>query len=439
MFLATDDFADIKSSKIKKQIEQSLEGFKMYKPGDYVKGTIIAKTEDSILVDVGSRAEGLVQGRELKTDLMDVNKLKPGDEILVYVLSGEGRDGTIVLSLRKAEIIKVWLDVEEAFKKQEVVTVKVVEVNTGGVICELPSGLRGFIPVSQLDPRRVFGEGGKAKHKNVQSEVHKRLSQLLGEEIQVKIYEVDREKGKIIFSEKAMILGEDLASRKELLKKIKPGDILEGVITGITPFGIFVNASGLEGLVHLSELSWDKVTDVASKFKVGEKIKVMVLSIDDAGRRVAYSVKRLTPDPWQEKIKKYKVGDVVEGTIDGLVDFGAFVRIEEGINGLIHISEVAEGRIKHPKEVLKVGQKVKVAILGISTTSRHLSLSLKRVDQKTGEIKPGFEIGKKLSKGKRKDKKQANVEIAGASTDADQKGKEKEEKDEPKASKSSKK
>lgn len=394
MYLATDEFAELKSSKLQKQIENSLKGFKMYKPGDYIKGTIIAKTEDSILVDVGSRAEGLVKGRELKTDLIDVKKLKPGDEILVYVLYGEGRNGTIVLSLKKAEVIKVWLDVEEAFKKQEVVTVKVVEVNTGGVICELPTGLRGFIPVSQLDPRRVFGEAGASKNKNVQTEIHKRLSQLLGEEIQVRIYEVDREKGKIIFSEKAMMLGDALSNRKELLKKVKQGDILEGVITGITPFGIFVNAEGLEGLVHLSELSWDKVSDVSSLFKVGDKIKVMVLSVDDAGRRVAYSVKRLTQDPWQEKIKKYKVGDIVDGVVDGLVDYGAFVRIEDGINGLIHISEVSEGHINHPSEILKPGQKVKVVILGISTTARHLSLSLKRVNQETGELKEGFSPAK---------------------------------------------
>ncbi len=386
MQIINDNYARIQSDDLAKKIEESLENFKMYKPGDYITGVVIAKTNDSIIVDIGSRAEGIVQGRELKTQSLNIDKLKSGDKILVYVLSGEGSDGSIVLSLRKAEIIKVWLDVEEAYKKQDIVNVKVVEVNTGGVICELPSGLRGFIPVSQLDPKRIFTDASKARSKNIQSEIHKRLSELLGEEIQVRIYEVDREKGKIIFSEKAVLLGENIESRKALLQKIKPGAILDGVVTGLTPFGIFVNAQGLEGLVHLSELSWDKVADVSNLYKVGDKVKVMVLSIDDAGRRVAYSIKRLTKDPWKEKIKKYKVGSVVDGVIDGLAEFGAFVRVEEGINGLIHISEISDGRIEHPKEVLKKGQKVKVVILGISTTSRHLSLSLKRVDQKTGKL-----------------------------------------------------
>ncbi len=396
MQITNDNFADLQSAELTKKIESTLENFKMYKPGDYVTGEVIAKTADSIIIDIGSRAEGIVQGRELKTRSLNIDKLKPGDKILVYVLSGEGSDGSIVLSLRKAEIIKVWLDIEEAYKNQDIVNVKVVEVNTGGVICELPSGLRGFIPVSQLDPKRIFTDASKAKSKNIQSEIHKRLSELLGEEIQVRIYEVDREKGKIIFSEKAVLLGENIESRKALLQKVKPGSVLEGVVTGLTPFGIFVNAQGLEGLVHLSELSWDKVADVSSLYKVGDKVKVMVLSIDDAGRRVAYSIKRLTKDPWKEKIKKYKIGDVVDGVVDGLVEFGAFVRVEEGINGLIHISEISDGRIEHPREVLKKGQKVKVAILGISTTSRHLSLSLKRVDQKTGKlIAPVSGAGKK--------------------------------------------
>lgn len=459
MYLATDEFADLTSASLKKQIDKTLDEFRIYKPGDYITGTVIAKTPDSILVDIGSRAEGIIVGRELKTRTIKVKKLKKGDKILVYVISGEGSDGSIVLSLRKAEVIQVWLDVEKAYKDQKVVTVKVVEVNTGGVICELDNGLRGFIPVSQLDPRRIFGEAGHAVGKNIQTEVHKRLSELLGETIEVRIYEVDREKGKIIFSEKAMMLGENVSSRAELLQKIKPGDILEGVITGITPFGVFVNTQGLEGLVHLSELSWDKVTDVSTLFKVGQKVKVMVLSIDDAGRRVAYSIKRLTKDPWREKIKKYKVGSIVDGVVDGLVEYGAFIRIDDGINGLIHISEISEGRINHPKEVLKPGQEVKVLILGISSTARHLSLSLKRVDQSTGEVKEGAMIPIKAKKSKRlvpeieveddvdevdqvneadKPKKVEKSEVEAEKSDETEKVEKSEEKPEKKAEKKSK-
>ena len=434
MYLATDRFSDITSEDIKKQLEKSLKGFRILRPGDYIEGTIIKKMPGTLIIDVGARAEGIVSGRELKVETLDIEKLKEGDKILVYVISGEARDGSVLLSLRKAELIRVWLDIEKAYKNQDILTVKVVEVNTGGLICELPSGLRGFIPVSQLDPQRIFGEGKRVSGKDVQSQIHKQLSQLLGEEIQVRVYEVDRAKGKIIFSEKAVLLGqEDLAKRRKLLKSLKQGDILEGVVTGITPFGIFVNANGLEGLVHLSELSWDKVSDVSSMFKVGQKVKVMVLSIEDGGRRVAYSIKRLTKDPWQEKIKKYKVGDIVEGVIEGVVDFGAFVRIDEGINGLIHISEIAEKRINHPKDVLKEGDVVKVVILGISPTSRHLSLSLKRVDQKTGKLLEHYiepvEILKEKQKAREENRARLEQEVKGIAPAQDKKDKDAKEDD----------
>ena len=375
-------FSDISDSKLKKKLEDSLAAYKQLKPGDYVYGTVIAKEPGTLIVDVGARCEGVISGRELKSKVIDVDSLQVGDKVLVYVVTPEARDGSLVLSIKRTEEIKIWLDLEKAQRNNEVLEATVVEVNTGGVIVELENGVRGFIPISQLDPSRIFESGKKMYGKDISSVIQKKLTELLGEKLKVKIIELNREKGKIIFSEKAVILEDEYNRNKEMLKNVKEGDVLEGTVTAITPYGIFVNVGGLEGLVHLSELSWDKVTDVSALYSIGDKVKVMVLDIGEGGRRVAYSIKRLYKDPWKEKIKKYKPGDIVEGVVEGVVDYGAFVRIEEGINGLIHISELSDKLVRNPADIVKPGQKVKVMILSISETERHLSLSLKRVKAK---------------------------------------------------------
>ena len=379
---STDTFSDISDAKIKKKLDQTLASYKQLKPGDYVYGTVIAKEPGALIVDVGARSEGIITGRELKSKVIDVDSLKIGDKILVYVVTPEAKDGSLVLSIKRTEDIQIWLELEKAQRNNEILEATVVEVNTGGAIVELDSGVRGFIPISQLDPHRIFESGKKMYGKDIGAIVQKKLTELLGEKLKVKIIELSREKGKIIFSEKAVILDEEYSRNKEFIKNIKEGDILEGVVTAITPYGIFVNVGGLEGLVHLSELSWDKVTDVSALYSIGDKVKVMVLEIGEGGRRVAYSIKRLYPDPWKDKIKKYKPGDIVEGVVEGVVDYGAFVRIEEGINGLIHISELSDKLVRDPRDIVKPGQKVKVMILSISETERHLSLSLKRVKAK---------------------------------------------------------
>ncbi len=400
----------IKDPTIAEKLEQSLKNFKVFKPGDFAWGTIVHKSDDMLLVDIGARAEGIIDGCELKAlGKKELKKLKVGDRILVYVVTPEAKDGSVVLSIQRAKAYKDWLDLEEAKREGKTLKVRVVEVNSGGLICELPSGIRGFVPLSQIDPTRIFDTAKKTYGKNAMSEVQKKLAHLLDQEIDVKVLEVDRERAKVIFSEKAVVFEDKLGIKPgEAPKRLVPGQVLEGVVTALTPFGIFVNAGGVEGLVHVSELSWDKVTDISKLYKIGDKVKVMVLDVADAGRRVAYSIKRLTPDPWKKKIKKYKVGDVVEGVVDGVVDFGAFVRLEEGINGLIHISELSHRLVKNPKDVVKPGQKVKVLILSISETARHLSLSLKRVDQRTGKVLKSYMKKKEdKSEERSKDKKRS--------------------------------
>jgi ribosomal protein S1 len=186
----------------------------------------------------------------------------------------------------------------------------------------------------------------------------------------------------------------DLEQREKTLNKVKEGDTLEGTVSGITPFGVFVNAEGLEGLVHLSELSWDKVEDIGSLYSVGTKVNVMVIGVSDGGKRVAYSIKRLQKDPWAEAISKYKVGDVVEGEVQKVVPYGAFVRIDKGLNGLIHISELSDKLVKDPANIVTEGDSVKVKILSISSTERHLGLSLKAVPKGTDVTEPRKEISK---------------------------------------------
>ncbi|WKZ31449.1 MAG: S1 RNA-binding domain-containing protein [Candidatus Dojkabacteria bacterium] len=345
--------------------------------GEIVEGTVVDIRPGAIIVDVGYKSEGIVAGRELKSDMIDVNSLKEGDTLLVYVVRPEDEEGQLILSVRRTQQAGVWLELEEAKTNNDVVEATVVESNNGGVIVQLKGDVRGFIPTSQLDAQRVYVNGVRQVGKDISAKVQKKLTSLVGETIKTRIIELDREKNRIILSEKMVTQERDLERREKTLKSVKEGDVLKGEVSGITPFGIFVNAQGLEGLVHLSELSWDKVENIESLYKVGDTVQVMVIGITDGGKRVAYSVKRLLTDPWSELIAKYKVGDVVDGEVQKVVDFGAFVRIDEGLNGLVHISEMSDKLVRDPRDIVSQGDKVKVKILSISSTERHLGLSLK--------------------------------------------------------------
>jgi ribosomal protein S1 len=202
---------------------------------------------------------------------------------------------------------------------------------------------------------------------------------MIDEELEVKVMEIDKEKNRVILSEKFVHSEADMKLRKETLESLKVGDNIEGEVTGIAPFGLFVNAKGLEGLVHLSEISWDKVTNPADFHKVGDKVEVQVIGLQDNGKKVAYSIKRLKSDPWKDLVQKFKVGQVVEGEVKSIADYGAFVKIEDGLNGLIHISELSNKLVKDPAQIVNVGETVKVMIISISDEDRHLGLSLKRL------------------------------------------------------------
>ena len=373
-----NDFLDDNSNKLK-QLSR----------GDIVEGEVVDVNINNgvVIVDVGYKSEGIIAGRELKSDTLDWTKLQVGDKVLVYVVKPEDEKGQLILSIRRTQQASAWLSLENAKKNNEVVEAVVVESNNGGLIVEIGKGIRGFIPTSQLDATRVYANGVRQVGRDISSKVQKRLNSLIGEKIKTRIIELDREKNRIILSEKMVTQARDIEKRTETLKKVKEGDILEGTISGITPFGVFVNAQGLEGLVHLSEISWDKVEDIGVLYSVGNNVRVMVIGLSDGGKRVAYSIKRLQEDPWSKAISKYKIGDIVDGVVQKVVPYGAFVRIGEGLNGLIHISELSDKLVKDPGDIVKVGQKVKVKILSISSTERHLGLSLKETSEVVGKKK----------------------------------------------------
>ncbi len=373
-------------SQIDEYLEDKSKQIKQFSRGDIVEGTVVDVREGLVIVDIGYKSEGIVAGRELKSDTLDWTKLEPGDKVLVYVVKPEDEEGQLILSIRRTQQASAWINLEKAKEDNDVVETEVVEANNGGLIVEISQGIRGFIPTSQLDATRVYSSGVRQVGKDISSKVQKRLNSLIGEKIKTRIIELDREKNRIILSEKRVTQEGDAEQREETLRKTQEGDVLEGTVSGITPYGIFVNAQGLEGLVHLSELSWDKVEDVGNLYKVGDEIEVMVIGISDGGKRVAYSVKRLQNDPWSEAISQYKVGDIVEGEVQKVVPYGAFVRIGKGLNGLIHISELSDKLVKDPKDIVSAGQEVKVKILSISSTERHLGLSLKAVDQEKDKV-----------------------------------------------------
>lgn len=373
--------AETNSDQLYSQLDQFIADdshqLKRLSPGDIVEGTIMEVRPGSIIVDVGYKSEGIVAGRELRSDLINVDALEQGDKLLVYVVKPEDEEGQLILSVRRTQQAGVWLELELAKTNNDIVEATVVESNNGGVIVQLKGDVRGFIPTSQLDAQRVYINGVRQVGKDISAKVQKKLTSLVGETIRTRIIELDREKNRIILSEKMVTQERDLERREKTLRSVKEADILKGEVSGITPFGIFVNAQGLEGLVHLSELSWDKVENIESIYKVGDTVQVQVIGISDGGKRVAYSVKRLQTDPWSALIAKYKVGDVVDGEVQKVVDFGAFVRIDEGLNGLVHISEMSDKLVRDPRDIVTEGDKVKVKILSISSTERHLGLSLK--------------------------------------------------------------
>ncbi len=338
--------------------------------GDVVEGTIVSVQPDAILVDVGVKTEGIISHREIeRMSKEDMEALKPGEKVLVYVVRPEDREGNLILSLSKAQQERDWLEAERLYKSKEAFEAQVSGFNRGGLIVKM-GRLRGFVPASQLTQ--------KHKPNGESTELWKSL---VGEKLFLKVIELDRKRNRLILSERAALGEWRRAQKEKLLETLQKGEIRHGRITSIAPFGAFVDLGGADGLVHVSEISWSRVKHPSEAVKVGQEVDVYVLSVDREKKRIGLSIRRAKPNPWDMVVERYAVGQVVEAVITNLADFGAFARLEDGLEGLIHISELADQRVDHPREVVKPGQQVQVRIIKIDPKRKRIGLSIRLVPE----------------------------------------------------------
>lgn len=337
-------------------IEELLKktGYKLFgfKRGEFVEGRVTDLRKKMVLIDIGGKTEGMVVGKDYEEAENYIAQLKVGDTVLCYIKEPENEHGQIILYLRKAANDWRWNFFEEKLSTGEIIEVRAFQVNKGGMIV-LSRGVQAFIPASQFA-------------KKYQDHLDKLINNL----IKVKVIEVDKANNRLIFSEKAVSEAKLILRKKKLLAKVKIGDVVEGKVSGITPFGVFVVTNGLEGLVHISEISWEKVEDLKDYFKEKDKVKVKVIGIDQETGRLNLSIKQLTEDPWDKAEKKYKVGKKISGKVTSLAPFGAFVNFEPGVDGLLHISKV-------PVDFdIDIGQKVEVEVESLDLENRRMGLSL---------------------------------------------------------------
>ena len=338
---------------------------KQFRLGDMVEGVVVNVSHEEILVDIGAKSEGIITRLELSEADKSYKNIQVGEKITAKVVQTENAQGYVVLSLKKAEKDKKWQDAEEAFEKGLIIDATVIEYNKGGLLCD-SLGLRGFIPLSHLD--RVHFANDVAKFAaGSEAELKESLKILSGKTLRVKVIEIDKEKNRFVLSEKDALATYSEESRKKRLSEIKIGSTVEGIVTGIMPFGVFVDLDGVEGLVHISEIAWEKVSHPSNYFKVGQKIKVMVLGVDEESNKLALSVKKLIPNPWETVEEKYPVGTKVTGVVSKIVPFGAFVTLEKGLDGLIHISEA--------EAPLKEGETVSAVVIQVDGENQKLALS----------------------------------------------------------------
>jgi small subunit ribosomal protein S1 len=354
-------------------LEQEGLGLDFPQAGEMRTGVIASISENEILVSVGAKSEGVISGREFdQIDDEERAELQVGSEIRVFILSPEDKNGNLVLSYTRAREEMDWDRAEELLKNEETFDSTIAGYNKGGLIVPLGQ-LRGFIPASQVSLLRRMNSSGDTPDQ--------RWSKMVGEEIEVIVIEVDRNRRRLILSERQAINETRESLKDRLLEELEVGDIRTGRVTSLADFGAFVNIEGADGLVHLSEVSWDRVQHPSEVLKIGQEVKVQVISIDRDQKRIGLSIRRLQEDPWIKKVESLREGQLIEGTVTHLTKFGAFARLgEEDLEGLIHISELSQNRIEHPKEVVAEGDVVTLRIIKIDRERHRIGLSLRKVD-----------------------------------------------------------
>jgi small subunit ribosomal protein S1 len=349
---------DLEGDELAKAYEDSLKDFD---DGDVVTGHVLKIDKDEVLVDIGYKSEGVIPIKELsiRHDVDPREEVKIGEEIDALVLQKEDKDGRLILSKKRAQYEKSWGRIDEVRQKGESVTGTVIEVVKGGLIVDI--GLRGFLPASLVDIRRV-GD----------------LHPFVGQKLECKVIELDRNRNNVVLSRRAFLEETQAESRKELLDSLKKGEIRRGKVSSIVKFGAFVDLGGIDGLVHVSELSWKHVDDPAEVVEVGQEVDVEILDVDLERERISLSLKSTQEDPWEAFGRRHAPGDVIDGRVTKLVSFGAFVEVGEGLEGLVHISELAHRHVEAPAEVVAVGDRVQVKVLDIEPKRRRISLSVKQ-------------------------------------------------------------
>src|ERR1700755_412230 len=342
-----------------------------FQEGDVVTGHVVRIDNDEVLVDIGYKSEGVIPSSELsiRKSVDPSDEVSLGEEVDALVLTKEDQDGRLILSKKRARFEKAWRKIEAAAESGEPVSGTVIEVVKGGLIIDL--GVRGFLPASLVDIRRVPN-----------------LDEYMGTTIECKVIELNRSRNNVVLSRRAVLEEQRKEDRERILDRLQPGQVVEGTISNIVDFGAFVDLDGIDGLIHISELSWSHVNHPSEILSIGDKVTVKALDIDRQRQRISLGLKQTQEDPWQRVVDTYNVGDELEGTVTKVVTFGAFVEILDGVEGLVHISELAQHHVDNPREIIQPGDPVRVKILEIDSERRRLSLSIKRVEGQVLPVRP---------------------------------------------------
>jgi small subunit ribosomal protein S1 len=345
--------------------------------GDVVNGRVVRIDKDEVLVDIGYKSEGVIPSNELsiRKSVEPSDEVELGEEVDALVLTKEDAEGRLILSKKRARFEKAWRRIETAAESGEPVEGSVIEVVKGGLILDL--GVRGFLPASLVDIRRVHN-----------------LDEFMGQTLECKVIELNRSRNNVVLSRRAVLEEERKEVREQILDRLQPGQVVEGKISNIVDFGAFVDLDGIDGLIHISELSWSHVNHPSEVVAIGDDVRIKVLDIDRDRQRISLGLKQTQEDPWQRVVSTHRPGDVLEGSVTKVVAFGAFVEILPGVEGLVHISELADHHVESPSEVVEPGTNLNVKILEIDEERRRLSLSIKRVE---GQNMPMQDLGAQIA------------------------------------------
>ncbi len=350
---------DLTPEELIRAMEESLHDFK---DGDIVEGEVVKIDRDEVLLDIGYKSEGVIPSKELsiRHDVDPGEVVKVGDRVEALVLQKEDKEGRLILSKKRAQYERAWGRIEEVMHAGSTIKGPVIEVVKGGLILDI--GLRGFLPASLVDLRRV-----------------RDLHPFVGQELECKIIELDRNRNNVVLSRRAFLEESQSEGRKSFLQSLQKAERRKGTVSSIVNFGAFVDLGGVDGLVHVSELSWKHVDHPSEVVTVGQEVEVEVLDVDLERERVSLSLKATQEDPWKEFERMYKAGEIIAGQVTKLVPFGAFVRVAQGIEGLVHISELSDSHVESPEQVLTVGDEVRVKVIEVDVSRRRISLSMRQV------------------------------------------------------------